>query len=130
MAARVTQRVVVDEVADLVTRAPRAAIAFAGDDGPQILPVALRVDGEMMSLGVDRGAVPEGGLPSQVTLVSDDGRFWFELRAVVWRGVAASAPEAGGTTDEERLTWYRFEPRRVAAWDYSRLHEVHDEEPG
>jgi len=131
MGTRVTQRVDVGDLADLADLAeapPRAAIAFATDDGPTCLPVVMRRQADGILVGADPGALPSGGLPERAVLLVDDGRFWFELRAVVWRGrlEPASAPPEGaaGEPGDGGLVWLRLVPRRVAAWDYGRLREV------
>jgi hypothetical protein len=55
-------------------------------------------------------------------LLLDDGRFWFELRAVTHRGrlVASSPPPS---TEESPLRWFEFVPDHTVAWDYGMLHE-------
>ena len=99
MGTRVTQRVDVGDLADLADLAeapPRAAIAFATDDGPTCLPVVMRRQADGILVGADPGALPSGGLPERAVLLVDDGG----------------------------LVWLRLVPRRVAAWDYGRLREV------
>ena len=122
--ATVTQRVPPESVDDLVTRPARAALAVAGPDGPECIPVLVHRDDDGLRIGVRpdaAAAVDLLGTPLRGTVAADDGRWWYQLRAVVWRGVLAPAGEADG------LRWFRLEPRAVAAWDYGQLHEV---EPG
>lgn len=116
---RVTQRVSLGDVEDLLTRPARAAIAYTGSDGPECLPVVVSTDGGMR-IGVHPDHYPADGLPDRLVLLVDDGGYWFELRAAVWRG--AVEPDAD-RTGEADLVWLRFEPRRFAAWDYGQLHE-------
>ena len=111
------------EVEDLLSRPARAALAYAGSDGPECVPVTVRKDGGI-HVGVRPDALPPTGVPERVVLVVDDGAYWFELRAAVWRGtVAAEDGDSGDRSGDERLVWLRFEPRRIAAWDYGRLRE-------
>lgn len=49
----VTQRVTVDDVADLATAPGRAAIAFGSDRGPVCLPVAFAGEGDEVRIGLD-----------------------------------------------------------------------------
>jgi hypothetical protein len=68
--------------------------------------------------------LPTAGVPDRIVLLVDDGRYWFELRAAVWRGtVRAEHEEPAGASAGDELVWFRFEPRRVAAWDYGQLRE-------
>jgi len=120
--ARVTQRVDLSQVEDLLERAPRAAIAFLR--GARVEPVAvahLRSDGRSW-VGVMPEALPREGPPDGVVLLLDDGRYWFELRAVTLRGrlVAATQPPPGA---DVRLVWLEFVPDHVVAWNYGTLHE-------
>lgn len=115
----ITQRVERTRVQDLVDRPPRAALAFATDDGPQCLPVAVReVDGQTI-VQADRAALPATGLPDRATLLVDDGRYWFELRALVRRGSLEPDPRHG-TADAAS---FALVDDRVVAWDYSQLRE-------
>lgn len=122
-AVRVTQRVSVADVEDLVSGSARAAIAYAGPDGPECVPVVVRRDGGIR-IGVHPDAVATLGVPERVVLVIDDGAFWFELRAAVWRGTVTSEPMSGrARPDDDGLVWFRLDPRRFVAWDYGQLRE-------
>lgn len=115
----VTQRVSLAGVEDLVDRPARAAIACAGPDGPECFPVVVRRDGGMR-IGVHPTAVPAIGDPDRVVLVIDDGAYWFELRAVVWRGSVSAAGD-GDRSAGENLVWFQLDPHRCVAWDYGQL---------
>jgi hypothetical protein len=119
---RVTQRVDPTHVADLLERPPRAAIAFARDATVEPVPVSYRRSDGRSWLGVSRETLPGEQLPERATLLLDDGRYWFELRAVTLRGrlTAATQPPPGG---DGRLLWLEFVPDHVVAWDYGTLHE-------
>ncbi len=114
--SRVTQRVTIDDLPDLATKPPRAALAFSTEHGPECLPAVIRTT-DRLEVGVDRSTLAGADLPDRATLVVDDGRWWFELRAIVRRGDLRSV---GG---DDRTAWFAFETRTSAAWDYGALHE-------
>jgi hypothetical protein len=121
---RVTQRVPLEEVETLLSGGARAAVAFAGADGPECLPVVLRRGDDGMRFGVRFEALMLGAPPTRVTLVVDDGTFWFELRAAVWRGSAVPETTAAiDGMDVGGLRWFQLESSSVIAWDYGLLHE-------
>jgi hypothetical protein len=118
---RVTRDVSLSAVTDLLERPPRATVAFVDHDRVGLLPVRARVGAGGHLFGVLPDAAPdlEG---REVVLVVDDGPYWFELRGVSVRGVAARvAPPGAG--DARSLVWYAIEPRRVLAWDYGAIRE-------
>lgn len=94
------------DVEDLLSRPARAAIAYVGPDGPECAPVVVRRD-EAIRIGMDPGAVPTTGAPERVVLVVDDGGYWFDLRAAVWRGVVAPEDDGRGRSSEDGLVWSR-----------------------
>jgi hypothetical protein len=122
---RVTQRVDPSEVEDLLERPPRAAIAFARGAMVDTVPVAYQRTGGRLWIGVPDGSFPPEGAPERVTLLLDDGRYWFELRAVTHRGrlVVPSQPPAGR---DAQLVWFELVPDHSVAWDYGTLHEEPD----
>lgn len=120
---RVTQRVPLVDVDDLLSRPARAAVAYVGPGGPECVPVVLR-RGDGIRIGMNPDAVPAPGAPERVVLIVDDGRWWFELRAAVWRGtVAPEVDDRAGRSGGDGLVWFRLDPARVVAWDYGQLHE-------
>jgi len=120
---RVTQRVSFADVEDLLSRPARAAVAYAGPDGPECVPVVVRRDGGIR-IGLYPDAVATTGAPERVALVTDDGAYWFELRAAVWRGTVAPEGDHGNDwSGDEGLVWFRLDPLRFVAWDYGRLRE-------
>jgi hypothetical protein len=119
--ARVTQRVAAEEVADLVALPRRAALAFARAGSAVPLPVRYRRNGERIAIGLARESLG-GPVPERGVLVVDDGSWWFELRAVTWRGrLEATTPPAG---EDQGLLWLEFVPEREVAWNYGALHEA------
>ena len=48
--------------------------------------VSLRRDGGKLWIGMDRGVPVDRETPVPAVVVVDDGRYWFELRAITWRG--------------------------------------------
>lgn len=126
--ARITQRTAPDPLArKLAAEGARAAIALDRDGAADPLPALHRRHGEVHWVGVAREALPAAATFERAVLVVDDGKWWFELRAVTWRGRAerADAPPFETSSD---LVWLRFEPRGVIAWDYGQLHEAPEEE--
>jgi hypothetical protein len=120
--ARVTQRVPVEALDELVRRPPRAALALAVGGAVAAAPVALVRDGDALRVGIDAAVLPGDPLPERAVLLVDDGRAWFELRAITWRGTLAGERHEA----PDGLVWLTFEPTRVVAWDYGALHEEPD----
>ncbi|OLL16710.1 MULTISPECIES: hypothetical protein [unclassified Rhodococcus (in: high G+C Gram-positive bacteria)] len=122
---RITQRVEPEPLAGRLLEHGRAAVAFDDAGAVTALPARVRRrDGELW-VGVPRESVPPSAGLDRVTVLLDDGEFWFELRAVNWRGrlAAADAPAPDGRED---LAWFVFTSRRATAWDYATLHEERD----
>ena len=107
---------------DLLDRPPRATVAFGADGGADLLPARAHVAGECYRFGVPAGRAPDLS-GHEVVLVIDDGSYWFELRGVSVRGIAAPADAPPGR-DAPDLVWYAVEARRVLAWDYATLREA------
>jgi len=106
----------------LVARPPRAAVVFSRSDGIEVVPVSLRRDGGKLWIGMDPGVPVDRETPVPAVVVVDDGRYWFELRAITWRGclVSATAPPA---ILGVALSWFEFLVERSVSWDYATLHE-------
>jgi len=122
--ARVTQRVDPERLGDLLERPLRAAIATVRRGEPDPAPVAYRRSEGRCFVGVERALLPPEGEGAQVVLLLDDGRYWFELRAVTIRGrLEAAAQPRGG---DPQLVWLEVVPDRAVAWDYGSLHEEAD----
>lgn len=122
--ARITQRLEPSALSDLLARA-RANVAFDDDGAAGAAPVAFRFVGGHYWIGLaaaDADRLPAG---RRVTLVVDDGWYWFELRAVCVQGVVEPAPTPPAGVGPG-LRWLEVLPRRISAWDYGTLHEEDD----
>lgn len=117
---RITQRVDPERVAAALVEHGRAAIAFDRDGEVDALPVAVRRRDDELWIGLAPEAVPPATAFAHAALVLDDGSFWFELRAVNWRG---RIREAAPPEVSDDLVWLSFVPSRASAWDYATLHE-------
>jgi hypothetical protein len=116
---RVTRDVELSALRDLLDRPPRATVAFVDGGGVSLLPARARCSVTQHLFGVSLSAVPDL-TGREVVLVIDDGPYWFELRGVSVRGIAAGVALPSGGGD---LAWYAIEPRRVLAWDYGTIRE-------
>jgi hypothetical protein len=119
---RVTQRVDPRVLDAFFDRPPRAAIAFVDGERIETVPASYHRRSGRHLVGVVRG---EGAAPapgSRAVLLIDDGRYWFELRAVTLRGRLAAVPDPPPEAGKE-LVWLELVPEHVVAWDYGRLHE-------
>jgi hypothetical protein len=116
---RITRDVEPSALRDLLENPPRATVAFVHDGAPAALPARFRSDGtrHLFAVGADDAPNLAG---HEVVLVVDGGPYWFQLRGLSIRGVAASA-DADGSAG---LAWYAVAPRRVIAWDYGTVHEA------
>jgi hypothetical protein len=119
-APRVTRDVQPAALQDLLDHPPRATVAFVEGGAVTLLPVTARYGGGTHRFGLC-GAVDLDG--REVVLLRDDGAYWFELRGISVRGVAArDTGPAPDTADGTR--WYAVQPRRVLAWDYATIRHV------
>lgn len=119
----VTRNIDPDSARDLLERAARACLAFAGGDGPAVQPVALIWRGERVYVGVPERADPQPRAGQEVVLLVDEGIYFFDLRAIYMRGLlepAAPPGEPGGRR------WFAIAPHKTLAWDYGALREVTD----
>lgn len=116
----VTVRVPFAQNMDLLRRPARACLGFTSPEGPRIEPVALRYSEGRYLLGLDEHAmVPDEG--AEVVVVVDEGRLFFELRAVYLRGTSLHVPE----TLEDHKTWIELLPTKITSWDYGRMRLDH-----
>lgn len=114
---RITRDVAPSALRDLATAPPRATVAFV-ERGVELLPARARFTDDGHRFAVRSEDAPDLA-GREVVVVIDDGPYWFELRGLSVRGVAARIePEP-----DADLAWYRVEARRVLAWDYATLRE-------
>lgn len=119
---RITQRIDPEPLAAELVEHGRAAIAFHDAGSVQALPARVRRHSGELWIGLTPELAPPAASLDRVTVLLDDGTFWFELRAVNWRG-RLTVPEVTRPDGFEDLAWFRFEPQRATAWDYGTLHE-------
>lgn len=118
--AHITRSIDPQAVRDLLERPPRAHLAFNLNGCIAALPVAFRYLEGNSWVGVPRGTEPPPpGAP--VTLLIDDGCYWFELRAIKMRGTLHPGSPPNGASSE--LTWLQLAAQRTVAWDYASLRE-------
>lgn len=121
---RITQRVAPEALRDMLEQVSRGKIAFGDGDRVEATPVAVHVRSGRYLIGVVRAeSEPMPRPEARVTLVVDDGSYWFELRAV-WIAGVARAVQAPLGTQLRGLDWFEIVPDRIAAWNYATLHEV------
>jgi hypothetical protein len=112
----VTVRVPLKENMDLLRNPARACLGFTSPEGPRIEPAALRYRNDRFLVGLDEGAmVPEED--AEVVLVVDEGRLFFELRAVYVRGRSS---HVGARAEDEKI-WIEVVPTKLTSWDYGKM---------
>ena len=119
---RGTQRVDPSALDSLAARPPRAAIAFTLGDRVEAVPIAFRRAGEKIWVGLDRSVQVGNETSTPAVVLVDDGQYWFELRAITWRGRLVPAHSPMPTLAAE-LQWFEFVVEGSVAWDYGTLHE-------
>jgi hypothetical protein len=122
---RITLNIDLVEARDLLERVPRACVAFAGDDGPQVEPVSLLFKDDRDLVGMPASAASHLTSDEEVVLLVDDGVLFFDLRAIYVRGHVQPPSGLEGMAGDH--FWFEIEPTRTVAWDYGRIREVDDE---
>jgi hypothetical protein len=121
---RVTRNVDPRELQDLLERPPRAYLAFNDSGAIGAIPVTFRFSNGRYRIGISsRSASQTPRLGQAVTLLIDDGQYYFELRAIKIRGVTAATDRIpqGAVSD---LNWMEVLAEKVVAWNYGRMREV------
>ena len=101
--SRVTNRVGVETLRDLLEGARTAALAYVDGTPRRIRPCAAsgRPPAGPEPRPISIGAVRGGG---RVAIVVDEGWFWWDLRAVLARGaLTPPAPPGGAAAAEPRV---------------------------
>ncbi len=119
---QVTRDIDPREAQDLLERVPRACLAFAGESGPQALPVRLIWQAGRYWIGLPAEAEPLPDTGQEVVLLVDEGIYYFELRAIYIRGQAQAAEPPAGAPGGH--TWLEVVPAKTVAWDYGKMREV------
>ncbi len=110
---------------DLLERVPRACIAFAGQHGPECVPVRLVWRDGRYLVGIPGGISPRPAIGQEIVLLVDEGIHWYDLRAVYVRGHVTSADPPTGAPP--RHMWLELAADKTVAWDYGRLRQAGDE---
>ncbi|MGE5222016.1 MAG: hypothetical protein ACM3PY_06245 [Omnitrophica WOR_2 bacterium] len=122
---QVTRDVDPGNAQDLLERVPRACLAFASENGPQIHPVGLiRHEGRyLVSIPDEAELQPASG--QEVVLLVDEGIYYFDLRAMYIRG--QTKPAVVPPSAPPGRVWLEVVPLKTVAWDYGKLREVRNE---
>ncbi len=124
-AKRITLNVDLVEARDLLDRVPRACVASASDEGPQVEPVTVLFKDDRYFVGVPSCAASHLTVHEEVVLIVDDGVQFFDLRAIYVRGHVRPLGGAEGLAGD--FFWFEVQPTRTVAWDYARMREVDDD---
>lgn len=118
--SRVSNRVGIEALHGLLEAARGCVLACVDASGAiEALPAAFRWREGRFLVGL-LGAAPPSG--ARVALVVDDGWFFWELRAVLARGVLKPSRPPDGSGASE-LVWFEVAADRVTTWDYGTLRE-------
>ncbi len=104
---------------DLLERLPRACLAFAGENGPQLQPVEVIWQGGRCRVGIPEGAASHPLSGQEVVLLIDEGIYYFDLRALTIRGQAQPAAAPPGA--RSGYAWLELVPSKMVAWDYGKM---------
>jgi len=119
---RTTQRVDPSALDVLIEHPPRAAIAFPRGNDVEVAPIVFQRIGGRFWIGIDRELLTDHTIPLAAVVLLDDGRYWFELRAITWRGCLVSPSKPPPTLPGD-LVWFEFLVEGSVCWDYATLHE-------
>jgi hypothetical protein len=122
---RITLNIDLVEAGDLLEQVPRACVAFASDDGPQVELVTVLVKDDRYLVGMPSSAASHLTVHEEVVLLVDDGCQFFDLRAIYVRGHVQPLVGVEGLAGD--LFWFEVQPTATVAWDYARIREVDDE---
>lgn len=110
---------------DLLEQVPRACIAFAGDDGPQTMPIVFVWRDRHYLVGIPETAEQRPSAGQEVVLLIDAGIYYFDLRAIYIRGHLQATEAPPGA--QAGRAWFEVVAFKTVAWDYGALREVRDE---
>jgi len=123
---QVTRNIDPESARDLLERVPRACIAFAVGNKPQIQPVQLHWRAPQYRIGISQSAVNQPVTGQEIVLLVDEGIYYFQLRAIYIRGTLQ--PIQQPSDESTGLVWFEMTPAKTIAWDYGTMHEVADED--
>ncbi len=119
---QVTRNIDFSSALDLLKRVPRACLAYAGDHGPNALPVSLRWQDERYLISLPRDIEQRLTTGQEVVLLVDEGIYYFELRAIYVRGHVQ--PAEAPMNAPAGQTWLEVVPIKTVAWDYGMMREA------
>jgi hypothetical protein len=122
---RVTRNIEPESAHNLLRSVPRACMAFADEEGPQVQPVMLIWQDDRYRIGVPESAARQPAPNQEVVLLVDEGVYFFDLRAIYVRGaVQPVQPPSDGAPG---CFWFELIPSKTVAWDYGAMRKVDDE---
>ncbi len=111
---KITRAVKPADLNTMLAAATAAVVAWSAGGEATAEPVTFRFVQRRYLIGATPGLLEDGTL---VSLLLDEGPWYFDLRGVRVRGTAvACAPPAHSS-----LAWFEIKPEREVAWDYGRL---------
>ncbi len=123
---RITRNIDPADAQDLLERAPRACLAFAGDDGPYALAIAFVWRDGRCFAGIAATENLQTVADQEVVLLIDEGVQFFDLRAIYIRGRMQPGEAPRGAPAGR--TWFDVLPLKTVAWDYGTLREASDDD--
>lgn len=121
---RITHVMDLENMRDLLERAPRACIAFNDAGRVELVPVDFRFQKGRYWVGLSgAGCGPAPGADKPVKLLIDEGMYYFDMRGVWIRGRAffgEERPEGGPSA----LNWFQLLPDKFVAWDFGAMRKA------
>jgi hypothetical protein len=121
---QVTRNIDPTHAHDLLVGSARACLAFASQQGSQVLPVRLIWQDGRYLVNLPASATPQPASGQEAVLLVDEGIYYFELRALYIRGQVrpVMAPQAA----EDGRMWFEVGAQKTVAWDYGMMREVNN----
>lgn len=110
----ITRAVTASDLGGLLASATRASVAWNDDGQVAAAPAAFRYRDRRYLIGLPPGLLEVG---AEVSVVIDEGPWYFDLRGVRVRGPVSADGEGGG----DGLQWFEVRPEREVAWHYGTL---------
>lgn len=112
----ITRAVTANDLAELLTLARRASVAWNRFSQIAAEPAAFRFQDGRYLIGVPPETLTEG---VEVAVLIDDGPMYFDLRGVRIRGQVTAVEQGQG----DGLEWFEVKPELEVAWHYGTLRE-------